>query len=72
VITINHKHFAPLTTHFFEESLPHAGVLLVAGHVPNNAYAAIAAALVRFAQDNPDGLQAYEIRWLSVDLGTDR
>ena len=72
MITINHKHFTPLTTHFFEKNLPHAGVVLVAGHVPNNAYATIAAALVRFSRDNPDGLQAYEIRWLNVDLAADR
>lgn len=66
VVTVNHKDFAPMTTHFAEQGLPHAGVLLIAGSVPTNAYAAIASAIVRFAHENPEGLQPYEVRWLSV------
>jgi hypothetical protein len=31
----------------------------------------VASALIRFARDNPDGLQPYEVRWLSVDLDRD-
>ena len=68
VITQNHRHFVPLTAQFIEQGLPHAGLVLVPGSVPTNAYAAIARAIVRFAQENPDGLQPYEVRWLDVDL----
>jgi predicted nuclease of predicted toxin-antitoxin system len=68
LVTVNHRDFTSITTEFFEQGLPHAGVLLIAGSVPTNAYAAIAAALIRFAQENPDGLQPYEVRWLHVDL----
>ena len=68
VITQNHRHFVRLTAQFSEQGLPHAGVLLIAGSVPTNAYAAIARAIVRFAEENPDGLQPYEVRWLHVDL----
>jgi hypothetical protein len=69
VITENHRHFVPLTAAMFEQRLPHAGVLLVPP--PNNRYAPIAAAIVRFARENPDGLQPYEIRWLAVGRGRD-
>ena len=48
VITQNHRHFVPLTGEFFERRLPHAGVLLIAGTVPNSAFAAIARAIIRF------------------------
>jgi predicted nuclease of predicted toxin-antitoxin system len=68
VITHNHRHFVPLTRVFYDRGLPHSGIVLVAGSVPTNAYAAISHAIIRFAQENPDGLQPYEIRWLDVDL----
>lgn len=68
VITQNQRHFVPLTAQFFEKGLSHVGIILVSGSVPNNAFAAITRAIIRFAQDNPDGLQPYEIRWLTVDL----
>jgi predicted nuclease of predicted toxin-antitoxin system len=68
VVTVNHKHFAPLVDSFYEQGLPHAGTLLVPGNVPTDVYAAIARAIIQFARDNPDGLQPYEIRWLHVDF----
>ena len=68
LITHNHRHFVPLTRDFYDRGLPHSGVVLVAGSVPTNAYAAISHAIIQFAQENPDGLQPYEIRWLDVDL----
>jgi hypothetical protein len=68
VVTDNHRHFAPLTDQFREQGLPHAGVILVPGRVPHNAFAPIANAIIRLARDNPDGLQPYELRWLSIDL----
>jgi hypothetical protein len=40
----------------------------VPGRVPHNAFAPIANAIIRLARDNPDGLQPYELRWLSIDL----
>ena len=43
-------------------------VILISGSVPTNAYAAIANAIIRFAHENPEGLQPYEVRWLDVDL----
>lgn len=70
VITHNHRHFVPLTRTFYDQGLSHSGIVLVAGAVPTNAYAAISRAIIRFAQENPDGLQPYEIRWLDVDLSS--
>lgn len=69
VITENHRHFVPLTREFAARGLPHAGVLLVPGNVPHEAFAQIANAIIRFARESPEGLQPYEIRWLHVDLG---
>jgi predicted nuclease of predicted toxin-antitoxin system len=68
VVTVNHKDFAPMTESFYEQGLPHAGVVFIAGSVPTNAYAPIARAIVCFARDNPDGLQPYEVRWVTVSL----
>lgn len=68
LVTVNHKDFVPMTRRFLAQRLAHAGVLLLPGSVSTNAYAAIASALIRFAEQSPDGLQPYEIRWLSLDL----
>jgi hypothetical protein len=66
IVTDNYRHFAPLTLQFQEQGLPHGGVLLVPSWVGHDAFAPLARALVRFARDNPDGLQPYELRWLPL------
>lgn len=66
VVTENHGDFLRLTGVFYEQHLPHAGVILIPSHVGHHRYGLLAAALVRFAQEHPDGLQPYEIRWLNV------
>jgi len=66
VVTDNHQHFVRLTLNFYAESRPHAGVVLVPTSVEHHHYARLAAAIVRFARENPQGLQPYEIRWLTI------
>jgi predicted nuclease of predicted toxin-antitoxin system len=66
VVTDNHRDFAPLTLTFYEQSLPHTGAVFVPGDVGHNQDSRLARAIVRFATDNPDGLQPYEIRWLPI------
>jgi predicted nuclease of predicted toxin-antitoxin system len=45
---------------------PHAGVLMLQKPLAKREYQAFARALVRFAEEHPDGLLPYEVRWFST------
>ena len=69
VITRNYDDFAKLTREFEQQGAPHAGVLFVPDSLPNNYYAAIAGAIVRFDDQHPDGVPPYSLWWLSPERG---
>jgi predicted nuclease of predicted toxin-antitoxin system len=64
IVTINGAHFVALTSRFYEEGQPHAGVLIVPKTVPRRYFAAAAHALVDHARAHPDGMQPYSIDYL--------
>ena len=64
IVTRNYSHFATLTIQFGEMGYPHAGVILVPASLPNEDFGGIAAALIRFNGDHPDGIPLYSILWL--------
>ncbi len=64
-VTRNRRDFYHLTFEFQRRGLPHAGVLLVSSALANDAYRAIAEAIVRYDQRYPDGMPPYMIDYLS-------
>ena len=69
VITRNYSDFAGFTREFESQALPHAGVVFVPNSLPSNNFAAIAAAIVRFDEQHPDGVPPYSLWWLSREHG---
>src|SRR5579884_1553289 len=53
IVTENRGHFIALTFAFQEKRQPHAGVLLVPKTLPNDHFAAIAAAIMQYDRDHP-------------------
>jgi hypothetical protein len=64
VITRNYSDFARFTREFEEQGLPHAGVVYVPKSLPSKQFAAIAAAIVQFDKEHPDGVPPYSEWWL--------
>lgn len=69
VITRNYNHFSNLTRDFEDSGLPHAGVVFVSSSLRNRNYSGIAAAIVRFNADHPDGVPSYSKWWLAPERG---
>lgn len=64
IVTRNHRHFVPLTDRFIEESLPHAGVILVPTSLPNEDFVGLISAILHFDREHSDGLPPYTVVWL--------
>jgi predicted nuclease of predicted toxin-antitoxin system len=64
VVTRNRDDFIHLTVEFFQAQRPHCGVLIVTKRFPGDRFAAIAAALVKYAQRHPHGLPSYTVDFL--------
>jgi hypothetical protein len=65
LITRDRDDFHDLTIAAYESQTPHAGVLILTRSLPNDRFAAIAAALCAFAARFPNGLQSYEFTYLT-------
>ncbi|MGH2583361.1 MAG: hypothetical protein ACRDJE_00430 [Dehalococcoidia bacterium] len=48
-----------------EQGLPHAGVVFVPRSLRSNDFGGVAAAIVRFDEQHPDGVPPYSTWWLS-------
>ena len=64
VVKRNYSDFARFTREFEEQRLPHAGVVYVPKSLPSKQFSAIAAAIVRFNDERPDGVPPYSEWWL--------
>ena len=64
LVTRNGEDYGRLTTQFFTQQRPHAGVLILTRSLDNRNFAGIARAIVAFAQDQPDGLHPYTFLYL--------
>jgi hypothetical protein len=64
LVTRNGRDFLRLTTVFFENGWPHAGVLVVSRSLANADFAGIARALVAYAARYEDDLPAYTTDYL--------
>ena len=64
-ITKNRDDFIRLTVQFFNEHLPHFGVLIIPNTIPGDQFSRIADALAGYARLHPGGIQSYTIDFLS-------
>lgn len=64
MVTRNRDDFIRLTVEFFQAQRSHCGVLIVTQRFPGNRFAAIAAALVKYARRHPHGLPSYTVDFL--------
>ena len=67
VVTRNRGDFARLSRRFEFEGLPHAGVALVPKSLPGESFFPVAAAIIRFDAERPDGVPPYSVWWLSPE-----
>ena len=64
VVTRNYDDFTNLTREFAGAAQPHAGVVFVPHSLHPRNYSGIAAAIVQFNVEHPDGVPPYSIWWL--------
>ncbi len=65
LVTRNRDHFVALTVKFFQDDLPHAGLLVVPYTMPADRFSLVATAIAQYDGDHPDGISAYGYDYLS-------
>lgn len=67
-VTKNRDDFIRLTVYFFNDHLPHYGVLIIPNTFPGDCFSLIADALEHYAQKHPQGISSYTIDFLSKGI----
>ena len=65
LVTKNRDDFIRLTVQFFNDNLPHFGLLIIPSTISGDRFSQIANALSAFANDHPQGLPNYTIDFLT-------
>ena len=65
LVTRNRDDFIHLTVQFFNEQLPHSGVLIVPHSIPGDSFST-ANAIKEYASKHPSGMQPCTIDFLSL------
>lgn len=64
LVTRDHGEPIGLGFEFQSLGMSHAGVLVVSGRFARQDIRGIAAALIRYAEDHPEGMAPYQVDWL--------
>lgn|SRR3990172_1249440 len=64
LVTRDLRDFILLTVRFFEQALPHGGVLVLSRDLRQRAFSAIASAIVAYEADHPEGMNPYAVHFL--------
>ena len=64
-VTKNRNDFIRLTVQFFNDHIPHYGVLIIPHTIPGDQFARISDKLVNYAHKHPEGMMPYTVDFLS-------
>ena len=65
LVTKNRNDFIRLTVQFFNDHMPHKGILIIPSTIPGDRFSIIAKALAGYAKKHPKGMMPYTIDFLS-------
>ena len=65
LVTKNRNDFIRLTVQFFNDHMPHKGILIIPSTIPGDRFSIIAKALADYAKKHPKGMMPYTIDFLS-------
>lgn len=63
-VTRNRDDFITLTVQFFNDLKPHRGLIIVPYTIPGSEFSKLAALLMKYSKDHPQGLESYSIEFL--------
>ena len=64
MVTRNRDDFITLTVQFFDDLKPHYGLVIVPHSIPGSEFSKLAAQIIKFSKDFPEGLEPYTIEFL--------
>ena len=64
MVTRNRDDFITLTVQFFDDLKPHNGLIIVPHSISGSDFGKLAALIMKFSKDYPEGLEPYTIEFL--------
>jgi predicted nuclease of predicted toxin-antitoxin system len=64
MVTRNRNDFITVTVQFFNDLKPHRGLIIVPHTISGSEFSKLAALLMKYSKDHPQGLESYTIEFL--------